>query len=141
MLGAASNDTDEFDQHVVAHEFHHFLEDAVSRADSVGGTHSLDERLDPRVAFSEGFANAFSAMVLDDPVYRDSFGVAQGEDFSFNMESDASTRAGLVQRNVDPPHRLGPLRRRQRARRRRHARLRADLRRASHASCATACRW
>jgi PKD repeat protein len=94
VLGAASNDTDEFDQHVVAHEFHHYLEDAVSRADSVGGSHSLDERLDPRVAFSEGFANAFSAMVLGDPVYRDSFGVAQGRDFGFDVESDVSTVPG-----------------------------------------------
>ena len=94
VLGAASNDTDEFDQHIVAHEFHHFLEDEVSRADSVGGTHSFDERLDPRVAFSEGFANAFSAMVLDDPVYRDSYGVAQGRDFGFDMESLLSTVPG-----------------------------------------------
>jgi PKD repeat protein len=94
VLGAASNDTDEFDQHIVAHEFLHYLEDAVSRADSVGGPHSLDERLDPRVAFSEGFANAFSAMVLDDPVYRDSFGVAQGRDFGFDMESGTSSVPG-----------------------------------------------
>jgi PKD repeat protein len=94
VLGAASNDTDEFDQHVVAHEFHHYLEDAVSRADSVGGTHSLDERLDPRVAFSEGFANAFSAMVLEDPVYRDSFGVAQGSDFGFDVENGVASVPG-----------------------------------------------
>ncbi len=94
VLGAASNDTDEFDQHIVAHEFLHYLEDEVSRADSVGGSHSLDERLDPRVAFSEGFANAFSAMVLDDPVYRDSFGVAQGEDFGFDMENGIATVPG-----------------------------------------------
>jgi PKD repeat protein len=94
VLGAASNDTDEFDQHIVAHEFLHYLEDAVSRADSVGGPHSLDERLDPRVAFSEGLGNAFSAMVLDDPVYRDSFGVAQGEDFGFDMENGIATVPG-----------------------------------------------
>jgi len=94
VLGAASNDTDEFDQHIVAHEFHHYLEDEVSRADSVGGVHSLDERLDPRVAFSEGFANAFAAMVLNDPVYRDSFGVAQGRDFAFDMEGGTSSVPG-----------------------------------------------
>ncbi len=83
-----------FDQHVIAHEFHHYLEDAVSRADSMGGTHSLDERLDPRVAFSEGFANAFSAMVLQDPAYRDSFGVAQGSDFGFDLENGVSSVPG-----------------------------------------------
>jgi PKD repeat protein len=94
VLGAASNDTDEFDAHVIAHEFHHFLEDTVSRADSPGGPHSLSERLDPRVAFSEGFANAFAAMVLADPVYRDSFGVAQGRQFSFDVERQESTAPG-----------------------------------------------
>ncbi len=87
VLGAASNDTDEFDQHIIAHEFQHYLEDTVSRADTVGGDHSLNERLDMRVAFSEGYSNAFSAMVLDDPRYRDSFGTAQGTDFHFSVES------------------------------------------------------
>jgi len=94
ILGAENNDTDEFDQHVLAHEYQHFLEDALSRTDSIGGAHSLGERLDMRVAFSEGFANAYSAMVLDDPLYRDSFGTAQGSDFNFNVESDAFSAPG-----------------------------------------------
>jgi len=94
VLGAANNDTDEFDQHVIAHEFTHYLEDAVSRTDTVGGSHSLDERLDMRVAFSEGYANAFAGMVLSDPVYRDSFGNAQASDFNFNMESRSATTPG-----------------------------------------------
>jgi PKD repeat protein len=94
VLGTASNDTDEFDAHIVAHEFFHFLEDAVSRADTVGGDHSLDERLDLRVSFSEGFGNAYAAMVLDDPLYRDSYGVAQGSDFRFDIERDAGSAPG-----------------------------------------------
>jgi hypothetical protein len=94
ILGAENNDTDEFDQHVLAHEYQHFLEGALSRTDSVGRDHSLGERLDMRLAFSEGFANAYSAMVLDDPLYRDSFGTAQGSDFNFNVESDAFSAPG-----------------------------------------------
>jgi PKD repeat protein len=94
VLGDAGNDTDEFDQHVVAHEFQHYIEDAVSRSDTIGGPHSLDERLDMRVAFSEGFANAFSGMVLDEPVYRDSFGSSQGDDFYFDMESRVTPAPG-----------------------------------------------
>jgi len=90
VLGAEDNDTDEFDAHVVAHEFQHYLEDAVSRTDTVGGPHSLSERLDMRVAFSEGYANAFSAMVLADPLYRDSYGSSQGDDFHFSVESTPS---------------------------------------------------
>jgi PKD repeat protein len=94
VLGAASNDTDEFDQHIIAHEFQHYLEDTLSRADTVGGDHSLNERLDMRVAFSEGYANAFSAMVLNDPLYRDSFGTAQGTDFHFSVESTTTSTPG-----------------------------------------------
>ncbi len=94
VLGAAGNDTDEFDRHVIAHEFQHFLEDATSRSDTTGGDHSLDERLDMRLAFSEGYANAFSGMVLNDPVYRDSFGTAQGSDSNFSLESRAATVPG-----------------------------------------------
>ena len=80
------NDIDEYDQHIVAHEFQHFLEDQVSRSDTPGGPHSLDEQLDMRVSFSEGFANAFSAMVLNDPVYRDAFGASQGQVYRFDVE-------------------------------------------------------
>lgn len=94
VLGAASNDTDEFDQHIIAHEFQHYLEDTISRADTVGGSHSLNERLDMRVAFSEGYSNAFSAMVLDDPRYRDSFGTAQGSDFHFSVETTTTSVPG-----------------------------------------------
>jgi PKD repeat protein len=94
VLGAASNDTDEFDQHVLAHEFQHYLEDAISRGDTVGGQHSLNELLDMRVAFSEGYSNAFAAMVLNDPLYRDSFGTAQGDDFHFSIDTTATSLPG-----------------------------------------------
>ena len=94
ILGVENIDTDEFDQHLLAHEYQHFLEDAISRTDSIGLDHSLGERLDMRLAFSEGFANAYSAMVLDDPLYRDSFGTAQGSDFSFDIETDVFSAPG-----------------------------------------------
>ena len=93
-LGAAS-DTDEFDQHVLAHEFQHYVEDRLSRADSWGGDHSQSDRLDLRMAFSEGFADAFSGMVLGDPVYRDSAGVWPSYDkILFDMESNPTTDRG-----------------------------------------------
>jgi hypothetical protein len=47
-----------------------------------------------RVAFSEGYANAFSAMVLADPLYRDSYGPSQGDDFNFSVESTPSEVPG-----------------------------------------------
>ena len=91
ILGDYANgggDTDEFDQHIIAHEFGHYFEDRFSRSDSIGGSHSDTDRLDLRVAFGEGWGNAYSGMVLQDPVYRDSqLGI--DEDFGFDMEADS----------------------------------------------------
>ena len=87
VLGEQNVDTDEYDEPVLAHEFQHYLSNAISRDDSVGGVHSLGETLDARVAFSEGYANAFSAMALNDPVYRDSSGSRQLDDSWFSLES------------------------------------------------------
>lgn len=80
-------DTDEFDQNVIAHEYGHYIEDKFSRSDSIGGQHGAGDRLDLRVAFGEGWGNAYSGMVLADPVYRDSFGGISNE-FGFNLETD-----------------------------------------------------
>jgi hypothetical protein len=72
IVGDAGVDTDEFDAHVVTHEWAHYFEDVLSRSDSEGGAHFLGESLDAAVAFSEGFAEAFASMILDDPVNCDS---------------------------------------------------------------------
>jgi hypothetical protein len=96
LLSDLSEDTDEFDQHVIAHEFGHYVEHNFSRADNIGGSHSLGDRLDPRVAFGEGFGYAFAAIVLDNPVARDSFvsGTTQMSG-SFNVETNPSTAPPL----------------------------------------------
>jgi PKD repeat protein len=94
VLGKENVDTDEYDEHVLTHEFQHYLQDVTSRDDTVGGAHSLGEKLDARVAFSEGYANAFSGMSLGDPVYRDSMGSRQGDDSNFNLETDAFGTSG-----------------------------------------------
>ena len=94
VLGSANSDTDEYDAHVVVHEWGHYFEDNLSRSDSVGGSHTIGDKLDFRVALSEGFGNAFSAMVTGDPIYRDSFGAVQGADFQIDVETNASTNIG-----------------------------------------------
>lgn len=96
VLGDQNVDTDEYDAHVIAHEFHHFLQNSLSRDDTLGGSHSFSEKLDLRVAFSEGMANAFSGMVLDDPAYRDSFGASQGSDFGNNLENNPAQGSDQV---------------------------------------------
>ncbi|HLT89966.1 MAG TPA: hypothetical protein VKZ85_03395 [Woeseiaceae bacterium] len=70
LLGAL-DDPDEFDEHVVAHEWGHYYEDTFSRSDSIGGPHMLGDALDMRVAFGEGWATALSGMALADPLYCD----------------------------------------------------------------------
>ncbi|MEO8678604.1 MAG: PKD domain-containing protein [Vicinamibacterales bacterium] len=77
ILGAENVDTDEYDSQVVLHEWSHYFEDKFSRSDSIGGTHTGGDRLDPRVAFGEGFATAFAAMLTNDPLYIDSKGAYQ----------------------------------------------------------------
>ena len=81
ILGDENNDTDEYDRHVILHEWGHYLESHFSRSDSIGGDHVYGDKLDMRVAMSEGFSNAFSAMMLDDPNYRDTSGTQQSNGF------------------------------------------------------------
>lgn len=87
ILGQANADTDEYDTHVVVHEFGHYLQSAVSRDNSVGGPHGAADLLDMRVAFSEGWGNAWSGIALGDPVYRDSLGAAQSMGFAFDVSA------------------------------------------------------
>jgi hypothetical protein len=94
VLGRADIDTDEFDQHVIAHEWGHYYQDNFSRDDSLGGEHTTTERLDLRVAFSEGWGNAFAGMVRADPVYRDSFDLGQARGFAINVENNNNPNAG-----------------------------------------------
>ena len=88
ILGAENNDTDEYDRHVIVHEWGHYFEAQLSRSDSIGGSHSVTSVLDMRVAFGEGWGNALSGMVLDDSVYRDSSRAAQSRGFSINVEAN-----------------------------------------------------
>lgn len=92
ILGDEDNDTDEFDSHVILHEWGHYLEDAFSRSDSIGGDHAYGDKMDMRVAMSEGFANAFSAMMLNDPDYRDTSGLQQSSGFT----NDVSRKSHIV---------------------------------------------
>jgi len=94
ILGDENNDTDEFDIHVVVHEFGHYFENQLSRADSVGGPHSAANLLDSRVAFGEGWGNALSGIILEDPIYRDSFGNQQGNGFIIDVEENVNPSIG-----------------------------------------------
>ena len=94
ILGAENVDTDEFDSHVIIHEFGHYFEAALSRSDSTGGPHTAFDLLDPRLAFGEGWGNALSGIILEDPLYRDSFSSQQATDFDIDVENNSEGAFG-----------------------------------------------
>ncbi len=88
LLGMADDDTEEFDDHVVFHEWGHYFEDNFSRTDSIGGAHALGQSLDMRLAFGEGFATALSGIGLNNPIYCDTSGAGQNSGFGIDIEND-----------------------------------------------------
>ncbi len=88
LLGDANNDTDEFDDHVVSHEWSHFFDDTISRSDSVGGRHFVGDSLDARLAWGEGAAYALGSMGLNDPLTCDTGAPGTNAGFGIDAESD-----------------------------------------------------
>lgn len=94
LLGQENEDTEEFDDHVIVHEWGHYFEDEFSRSDSIGGSHGVGDRLDMRVAFGEGWATALSGIALDNPIYCDTQGPQQATGFEIDIENDSAGTAG-----------------------------------------------
>jgi len=97
VLGKEDVDTDEFDAPVIAHEWGHYYQSSFSRDDSVGGPHNLSDRLDRRVAFSEGWGNGWSGIALGRSNYVDSRGegqVASDVSVSINLATGPSSNPG-----------------------------------------------
>jgi hypothetical protein len=57
--------TDHFDDYATVHEMGHFVADQCARLDSPGGSHAVIIRIDPRLAWHEGWANYFAGIVLN----------------------------------------------------------------------------
>jgi|GEM_PF-773441 len=94
LLGDDDVDTDEYDVSVVTHEFGHYLKSQVSRQDSIGGNHNISSNLDPRVAYEEGWCNAFAGIVHNDPIYIDTTGPQQSYSNSFDLEDNRQIQGG-----------------------------------------------
>ncbi len=94
LLGKEDVDTDEYDDSVIAHEWGHYYQHAFSRDDSPGGPHGFNDRLDQRLAFSEGWGNAWSGMALGKSHYTDSMGVGQGPGTDLDLSAGAPSPAG-----------------------------------------------
>jgi hypothetical protein len=67
-------DADHFDNTIILHEYAHYLEDVIATSDSPGGQHNGNQIIDPRLAWSEGFANFFQATITGIPAYIDTSG-------------------------------------------------------------------
>ena len=94
ILGDANSDTDEYDDHIIIHEWGHYFEDQFSRTDSIGGPHGTGEALDIRLAFGEGWGNALSGIATDNPLYFDTSGYMQSTGWYMDLESGAQQHAG-----------------------------------------------
>ena len=71
-------DTDHFDDSVIIHEYGHFIEKFYSNLASPNGPHNGDDIIDPRLAFSEAWADFLQAQVRRNPCYRDTSGTVEG---------------------------------------------------------------
>ena len=94
VLGKADVDTDEYDASVIAHEWGHYYQSVFSRDDSPGGEHGSNDLLDRRVAFSEGWGNAWSGIALGRANYTDSAGPGQGIGLNSNLSVGAALAKG-----------------------------------------------
>jgi hypothetical protein len=90
ILGQEGIDTDEFDTHVIVHEWGHYFEKNLSRSDSPGGPHSGGEPLDPRLAFGEGYGNAIAAILLPEAIYADTRWDNGGNIVAFGFDAETA---------------------------------------------------
>ena len=103
ILGAENVDTDEYDSAVIVHEWGHYFESRFSRSDSSGGSHGPGDALEMGLAFGEGWGNALSGMVRDDPVYVDTVGPQQslpGTVFDLNTIDDSAPKGWFSEGSV-----------------------------------------
>ncbi|MCE3009587.1 MAG: hypothetical protein LW875_03120 [Proteobacteria bacterium] len=101
-------DTDHFDNSVIIHEYGHFLEERYSGSDSPGGSHNGNFIIDPRLAWSEGWANFLQAAVQGGIRYIDSVGnnscsggAAVG--VNFNLETSQGSDDQMPQSGTPTP--------------------------------------
>lgn len=100
---SSTSDFDHFDDSVILHEFGHFLEDVYSKSDSQGGSHNGNFIIDPRLAWSEGWANFFQAAVIRSvdttrgKYYIDTVGGAIAIKFNLSVSGGSTTYDQVTQ--------------------------------------------
>lgn len=92
--GSICVDTDHFDNSVLIHEYGHFLEKSYAKSDSPGGSHNGNAIIDPRLAWSEGWANFLQGAVRAESRYVDTHGnsdCSSGTGISINLNLETIT--------------------------------------------------
>lgn len=87
---SSCQDTDHFDNSIIIHEYGHYLEDIYADSNSPGGSHDGNSLIDPRLAWSEGWANYIQAAVQPSLFYRDTIGTPECSgslSISFNLNT------------------------------------------------------
>ena len=102
ILGKESLDSDEYDTSILIHEWMHYFENKLSRSDSPGGNHALGDKLDMRVAWSEGLASAMSSAMRGNASFIDTLGARQGQSSTFSVDTQpvVSDRGFFSERSV-----------------------------------------
>jgi hypothetical protein len=90
LCGHEDHDTDEYDRQTILHEWSHYFHDRFSQTKTIGGGHEHKDVLDPRLAFAEGFATAFAAILGETSEHVDTKGPDQAGlvDISNDIELD-----------------------------------------------------
>jgi hypothetical protein len=94
VLGKEDVDTDEFDASVIAHEWGHYYQSSFSRDDSPGGSHDFSDRVDRRLAFSEGWGNGWSGIALQRSNYTDSLDAGQADGTNLDLSKGPTSNPG-----------------------------------------------
>ncbi|MFO0970204.1 MAG: pre-peptidase C-terminal domain-containing protein [Gemmataceae bacterium] len=91
ILGDRAVDSDEFDDVVILHEYGHFIAAVFAKDDSPGGNHNRGEKVDPRLAWGEGWGNFFACAALNDPRYVDTGVTSDGSGvrIQYSLDDDA----------------------------------------------------
>ncbi len=115
ILGGTNNDvknsdTDHFDDSVVLHEYGHFLEAHYGHSDTPGGSHNGNFIIDPRLAWSEGWANYFQGAVQNGILYNGSYSGPRKGTGGFSIYVDTVGFAGDSVEGTGSSHNIQILR-------------------------------
>lgn len=71
IIQNTSTDPDGFDDDIILHEFGHWIAEELSKDSSNGGAHSITQKIDLRLSWSEGLAHYLSSAIRGSSAHQD----------------------------------------------------------------------